>query len=139
MQDISSDLTVHEYDEWGKTHTDTAAASHHRDLEDVKRNLMFIKSYSPCSILDKSQNSIYKLCYPAVLLTVGLSDNRVHPSESMHWVHKIRSTTPHRGGIPAPVLIRLLPGVGHEGSCENKDHVMDCALEIAFLESAVQI
>jgi protease II len=141
VQDPSSSaLVVHEYDEWG-----------HTDGPDSKEVLEYIRSYSPCENLLQSMKGRERTNHgtsspslgtgriPAVLISVGLRDDKVSPEESFKWISLLRqqlSSLPMEPSLSVgPVLLHIQEHSGHEGSSSLTEQFYDQAVEIAFLES----
>ena len=123
MQDPSSPLVVHEYDEWG-----------HTDGPDSEAVLEYIRSYSPCENL---QQVMTAKTIPAVLISVGLRDDKVSPEESFKWINLLRqylSSLPKETSV-GPTLLHIQEDGGHDGSSSLTEQFFDQATEIVFLES----
>jgi protease II len=126
VQDPSSSaLVVHEYDEWG--HTDGSSPE----------ALAYVKSYSPCENIPQRPLSA---SLPAVLVSVGLLDDKVSPEESLKWMRLLRqllSQQPSSSPPPRPLLLHLSAKSGHEGSLSVTEQFRDQAMEIVFLEDNI--
>jgi protease II len=97
--------------------------------------LDYIRSYSPCENILKHSHSSKGT--PAVLISVGLRDDKVSPEESFKWISLLRQ---HLSVLPmatsrAPLLLHIQDQGGHDGSSSLTEQFHDQAVEIAFLES----
>ncbi|MEN6368411.1 MAG: prolyl oligopeptidase family serine peptidase [Thermotogota bacterium] len=72
--------------------------------------------------------------YPAVLLSVGAGDDRVHPSHS----YKFGAALQRAQDGDAPILVRIDQGVGHGPGTPRDKRIRETADEIAFLASAIR-
>lgn len=140
VQNPESALVVHEYDEWG----DTSAVEPGQENSPHKV-LQYIKSYSPLDNIDQISRACLQSNYPAVYLTLGLCDNKVNPTASMQWTHSLRARlSQRRGTVPSSmeanggILVRIQPGVGHDGPATVEGQIEEAAMEIAFLESVIR-
>lgn len=120
VQDPSSPLVIHEYDEWGHTslsddtiHQQRQQSKQTHKQEDegcadsnavVEETLAYIKSFSPTD--NMSSISLHSSFddhhaagdernvpgrFPAVYLTLGLEDDRVDPVQAMVWTTRLRN------------------------------------------------
>jgi protease II len=119
VQDPSSSaLVVHEYDEWGQTDGSSPEA------------LEYIRSYSPCENIPQTPSPTL----PAVLVSVGMLDDKVSPEESLRWMKLLRQRVSQQKCSP-PLLLHLSAKSGHEGSLAMTEQFRDQAMEMVFLES----
>lgn len=146
VQDPSSPLVVHEYDEWG----DTASAGEAGGREEAVMN--YIRSYSPYdnvsslvvpSLLSTGKGDPSKHKYPAVYLTLGMQDDRVDPKHAMMWTDRIRERlnclTNEKAVYEDRIVVRVQENCGHDGPGTVEEQVEEAAMEIAFLESVVRV
>ena len=93
--------------------------------------------------------------YPAMFLSTGLLDMKVSPWESMHWVRGVRAAQERNkrerekatlssssictpSDSERPVLLHITPNCGHDGPSDPEGDVRLKALEIVFMENAIQ-
>jgi oligopeptidase B len=112
MLDPSIPLTTEEYEEWGNPEEPEA--------------YRVIKSYAP-------YENVAALDYPALLVTAGLNDPRVHYWEPAKWVARLRDL---KTG-DAPLILKTNMGAGHGGSSGRYGRLAEKAYEWAFLVSQV--
>lgn len=108
MSDPTIPLTVGEYEEWGNP----------ADPEAFHRML----AYSP-------YDNVREMDYPAILVTAGLNDSRVHYWEPAKWTAKLRD---HKTDDNL-LLLRTNMGAGHGGSSGRYGQLDDIAFEYAFI------
>jgi protease II len=134
MKDSTSDLNVHEHEEWGDCSDPQSRRGNLTESE-----LKYIKSYSPCSLLEELSSTEKKVeSLPAVMITVGLDDSRVYPGESMRWMSILRQIG-DRNQLKRLFILRLQKCVGHDGSVHLEDQINDSVLEICFLNEVVSV
>lgn len=108
MMDASIPLTVMEYEEWG----DPNQADFFK----------YMLSYSPYDNVGPRE-------YPAVLVTAGLNDPRVHYWEPAKWTQRLRDYTTGE----APIVLRTNMGAGHGGASGRYGRYREVAWEDAYL------
>ena len=108
MSDPSIPLTIGEYEEWGNP---SKPADFHRML-----------AYSP-------YDNIRDMSYPAILVTAGLNDSRVHYWEPAKWTAKLRDHKTDENIL----LLRTNMGAGHGGSSGRYGRLEEAAFEYAFM------
>ena len=108
MSDPSIPLTVGEYEEWGNPGDPDAF---HRML-----------AYSP-------YDNIREMDYPAILVTAGLNDSRVHYWEPAKWTAKLRDYKTDDN----PLLLKTNMGAGHGGSSGRYGQLEEIAFEYAVI------
>ncbi|MCH2132812.1 MAG: S9 family peptidase [Phycisphaerales bacterium] len=108
MSDPSIPLTVGEYEEWGNP---GEPAAFHRML-----------AYSP-------YDNIREMDYPAILVTAGLNDSRVHYWEPAKWTARLRD---HKTDDNL-LLLRTNMGAGHGGASGRYGRLEETAFEYAVL------
>ena len=93
-----------------------------------------------------------ELCdFPAMFVSTGLLDTKVSPLESLRWVRGVRAVQRKRNKHrpldtdtdPAPasqslVLLHITSDCGHEGPSDPLGDLRLKALEIAFMEKAIE-
>ncbi len=89
--------------------------------------LPILHGYSPY------HNAGEQVEYPAVLLSVGAGDDRVHPSHSYKFAAALQWV--QAGG--EPILVRIEHGVGHGPGTPRDRRISEMADEIAFLVAAI--
>lgn len=157
VQDPSSPLVIHEYDEWG----DLSAANDEHRREIVR----YIRSYSPLdNVIDDLESTLgpvtrSKHTYPWVYLTIGLKDDRVDPLHAMLWTERFRKRSQqhvavsssavnskaddvsmaqnHHAIVGDRVVVRIQENCGHDGPSTVEEQAHEAAMEIVFLESVV--
>jgi protease II len=131
-----SALATHEYEEFGDP-TDPVL-------------LEYLHSYSPYDCLGKPPElaKMVKLkerkfshgsssCgHPAVLISTGLNDVRVCPSEAVNWAEKARLNF-SCGCRREKVLLHISETAGHDGPQDIEEQIELVSLETSFLECAV--
>ncbi len=113
MLDPSIPLTTEEYEEWGNPTEDPEAYA-------------TIKSYAP-------YENVAAQDYPAILVTAGLNDPRVHFWEPAKWVARLRD----RKTDDNPLLLITNMGAGHGGASGRYGRLRERARDWAFLISQV--
>ncbi|MCH2135209.1 MAG: prolyl oligopeptidase family serine peptidase, partial [Phycisphaerales bacterium] len=108
MMDPSIPLTVMEYEEWGNPNE-----------PDFYKYML---SYSP-------YDNVGPHPYPALLVTAGLNDPRVHYWEPAKWAQRLRDYTTG----DAPIVLRTNMGAGHGGSSGRYARFREVAWEDAWL------
>jgi len=109
MLDGTLSLTPGEWSEWGNPIEDKAAFD-------------FIRSYSP-------YDNVTAQAYPPMLVTAGLSDQRVTYWEPAKWVAKLRATKTDSNVL----LLKTNMGAGHGGKSGRYVSLKEAAEEYAFL------
>ena len=107
MADASIPLTTGEYEEWGNPHNE--------------EQYSWIRAYSP-------YENVERKAYPAMLITAGLNDPRVHYWEPAKWAAKLRDMKTN----DTPLLLKTNMGAGHGGSSGRYDRLEEVAFEMAF-------
>lgn len=107
MSDASIPLTTGEYEEWGNPH--------------IEEQYRWIRAYSP-------YENVERKAYPAMLITAGLNDPRVHYWEPAKWAAKLRDKKTN----DAPLLLKTNMGAGHGGSSGRYERLEEIAFEMAF-------
>ena len=151
VTDVSSPLTIHEYDEWGHVQSGGEAAGRPDSEErgeagpqqDKEGMLRVIQSYSPCGniehlLLLPSSSPAPASALPSVMVTVGLQDDKVDPRESFKWMSLLRHKYAELGNTSAPLLLNVR-NEGHEGASTVEEQCRDTAVEIAFLEKEIGV
>lgn len=108
MLDASIPLTVGEYEEWG----DPADPAYYACM----------RSYAP-------YDNVRAADYPAMLVTAGLNDPRVHFWEPAKWVARLRATKTDDRRL----LLRTQMTAGHGGPSGRYDVLREMAFEYAFV------
>jgi len=108
MLDPSIPLTVGEYQEWGDPRDPAYYA--------------YMASYAP-------YDNVAAHDYPAMLVTAGFNDPRVHYWEPAKWVAKLRATKTDAN----PLLLKTRLEAGHGGPSGRYDAYREAAFEFAFL------
>jgi oligopeptidase B len=113
MLDGTLPLTPGEWSEWGNPIEDNAAFD-------------CIRGYSP-------YDNVTAQCYPAMLVTAGLSDPRVTYWEPAKWVAKLRATKTGDNVL----LLKTNMEAGHGGKSGRYVSLEEAAEEYAFLIAQV--
>ncbi|MBP6722707.1 MAG: S9 family peptidase, partial [Bacteroidia bacterium] len=108
MLDASIPLTVIEYDEWGNPNEEEF--------------FKYMLSYSPYDNV-KAQD------YPAMLITAGLNDPRVHYWEPAKWCAKLRDVKTDSNTI----LLKTNMGAGHQGASGRYGYLEELAFDYTFV------
>lgn len=108
MLDDTIPLTTFEYKEWGNPN----------DPEYFD----YILSYSPYDNVEAKD-------YPAMLVTAGLNDPRVHYWEPAKWVAKLRATKTDDN----PLLLKTNMGAGHAGASGRYEYLKELAFVYTFI------
>lgn len=108
MLDDNLPLTVLEYEEWGNPN-DPAYFE-------------YILSYSP-------YDNVEAKAYPAMLVTAGLNDPRVHYWEPAKWTARLRATKTDDNLL----LLKTNMGAGHGGASGRYDALKELAFDYAFI------
>ncbi|RMG33494.1 MAG: S9 family peptidase [Methanobacteriota archaeon] len=108
MLDETIPLTTFEYKEWGNPN----------DPEYFE----YILSYSPYDNVEPKE-------YPAMLITAGLNDPRVHYWEPAKWTAKLRATKTDSN----PLLLKTNMGAGHAGASGRYDYLKELAFVYTFI------
>ncbi len=108
MLDASIPLTVIEYDEWGNPNEEEF--------------FKYMLSYSPYDNV-KAQD------YPAMLITAGLNDPRVHYWEPAKWCAKLRDIKTDSNTI----LLKTNMGAGHQGASGRYGYLEELAFDYTFV------
>ena len=114
MMDPSIPLTVNEYEEWGNPSD--------KNIFDVMR------SYSP-------YDNVKKQKYPAILITAGLNDPRVHYWEAAKWCAKLRDMSTSDKSL----LLKTNMGAGHGGASGRYGRLKEVATEYGFLLNQLNV
>jgi oligopeptidase B len=112
MLDESIPLTVPEFEEWGNP-KDPAYYD-------------YMLSYSPYDNVGDQK-------YPALLVTAGLNDPRVHYWEPAKWTAKLR----YHKRDDSVLLLKTQMGAGHAGPSGRYEYLKERALQYAFLLDAL--
>ena len=108
MSDPTIPLTVGEYEEWGNPN----------DPEAFHRML----AYSP-------YDNVREMDYPAILVTAGLNDSRVHYWEPAKWTAKLRDHKTDDNML----IMKTNMGAGHGGSDGRYGRLEEIAFEYAVM------
>ncbi len=108
MLDETIPLTTFEYKEWGNP----------KDREYFE----YILSYSP-------YDNVKPQDYPAMLVTAGLNDPRVHYWEPAKWVAKLRDLKTDNNIL----LLKTNMGAGHSGASGRYDYLRELAFIYTFI------
>ncbi len=108
MSDPTIPLTVGEYEEWGNPN----------DPEAFHRML----AYSP-------YDNVREMDYPAILVTAGLNDSRVHYWEPAKWTAKLRDLKTDDNML----IMKTNMGAGHGGSSGRYGRLEEIAFEYAVM------
>ena len=108
MSDPTIPLTVGEYEEWGNPNDPDAF---HRML-----------AYSP-------YDNVREMDYPAILVTAGLNDSRVHYWEPAKWTAKLRDHKTDDNML----IMKTNMGAGHGGSSGRYGRLEEIAFEYAVM------
>ena len=114
MMDPSIPLTINEYEEWGNP------------ADKIIFDAM--KSYSP-------YDNVKKQKYPAILITAGLNDPRVHYWEAAKWCAKLRDMSTSN----ALLLLKTNMGAGHGGASGRYGRLREVATEYGFLLNQLNV
>lgn len=112
MLDPGLPLTVGEWEEWGNPLDDPTAYTR-------------MKGYAP-------YDNVAARDYPALLVTTGVNDTRVHVTEPAKWVARLREVATNDPGT-APILFRTELTAGHGGQSGRYDAWRQTAWEWAVL------
>ncbi len=108
MLDETIPLTTFEFKEWGNP----------KDPEYFD----YILSYSPYDNVERKD-------YPAMLITAGLNDPRVHYWEPAKWTAKLRGMKTDNN----PLLLKTNMGAGHAGASGRYDYLKELAFVYTFI------
>ena len=102
---------------------------------------------------DKQEKEKEQCEYPAMFVSTGLLDTKVSPLESLRWVRGVRAVQKKRNKRKPPdpdpdpypdsaskglVLLHITSDCGHEGPSDPLEDLRLKALEIAFMEQAIE-
>jgi oligopeptidase B len=108
MLDASIPLTTGEYEEWGNPEDSVY--------------FRYMMSYSP-------YDNVTAQAYPALLVTAGLNDPRVHYWEPAKWTARLRD----RKTDDNLLILKTNMGAGHGGASGRYHRMREQAMEYAFL------
>jgi len=86
----------------------------------------YLKAYSPLHNIRADTR------YPAVLITAGQHDRRVHPMHARKFAAALQRAV-EENGVGGPVLLRLDPDAGHGRGESANARVLDAVDELSFL------
>ena len=168
MQRPDFPLTVHEYDEFGHPDDSEALSYIHsyspcsnigqhgtnegEEEEARPTGRLGVKGRRGGAKEDKQgkeKNEEGQREYPAMFVSTGLLDTKVSPLESLRWVRGVRAVQKERNQHKPPdsdpdsasqhlVLLHITSDCGHEGPSDPLEDRRLKALEIAFMEQAIE-
>ena len=132
-------LTLHERDEWGDPVSDPVVSN-------------YIATYCPCFNAAKmtGNGSDGSIKLTSAFISVGLNDTRVGAWESIRFAQKVRAArskiqkAAYTDDLTAvsrtnnSVIVKLLPGCGHQGPQAEEQLLTLLAEEMAFLQQAIK-
>lgn len=113
MLDPDIPLTTAEYEEWGDPNK--------------SEFLEYMKSYSPYDNVSRQE-------YPALFITTGLNDTRVHYWEPAKWHAKLKEFSTGNNAL----LLHANLDSGHFGKTSRDESILEICKEYAFVVSHVR-